>query len=275
MSDTTLADIIKSSTAVYYPSAGGDLRDLMVMSGICPGSEPYHIRGRMLSCMAGHFIRRPYGHSSLPLPDLFIHSDVESWEKDLRFRAGEVFFQDPHTSILVKDLRELPRIRLSRDVDRFADFAHYKEDIGRCALMTIQITSDVLGTFERRLAYVCSANEVFAAEYLLAKKLPIAGLVHVRYGIGFGGARGSGSWLKAIMPKLNAKFLFSDYEIDYKDYAKSSSVYPELAGLHDVPLRCVDYVPGRFWSNISDVDLLVPDEDGHDDRRSRPLCQFL
>lgn len=250
-----LNDLIKNSEAVYYPSAGWDLRDLMVMSGITPKHVPYSYRDELLSRGAQLFGKNDNGESILPQPDLFVHSDILSWEKAIKFKVGEIFYKDSYTRIIVKDMNELPRLNLSRDVSRFCDFSE-EEDIGRCALMTIEITSDLLGTFERKLAFVCSANEIFAAEFLLANKLHLAGLVHVRYGIGFGGARGSGSWLKAIMPKVDAGFMFADREIDYVDHAKSWEVYPELGGMEGA-VRYVDAIPARFWSGISDVQLLV------------------
>ena len=255
MQNATLKSLIKNNTTVYYPSAGNDLRDLMIMSGITPKYVPYSYRCELLSRFAKLFGKNNRGESILPQPSLFVHSDIWSWEKEIKFKVGEVFFRDSHTSIVVKDLTELPRLKFSGDVNRFGDLDN-EEEIGRCALMTIEITSDLLGTFERQLVYVCSANEIFAAEYLLANNLHVAGPVHVRYGIGFGGAKGSGSWLKAIMPKVNAGFMFTDIEIDYEDRARSWEVYPELGGMEGA-VRYVDAIPARFWSGISDVQLVV------------------
>ncbi len=259
MNGKTLEELINSSVTVYYPSSGWDFRDLMVMSGITPKHIPGSYYDQLLSRGAQLFGKDSNGESVLPQPNLFIHSDILSWANALKFKAGEVCFKDPHTSVMVKELQELPRLQFHGDARRFAHFADdNKDDIGRCALMTIEITSHMLGQFERQVVYVCSANEVFAAEFLLAKKLHIDGLVHVRYGVGFGGAAGSGSWLKAIMPKLDARFMFTDNEIDYEDHAKSWEVYPELGGLEG-SVQYVDAIPARFWSNISDVQLVVAD----------------
>ena len=141
-----LNDLIKNSKAVYYPSAGWDLRDLMVMSGITPKHVPYSYRDELLSRGAQLFGKNDNGESILPQPDLFVHSDILSWDKAIKFKVGEIFYKDSYTRIIVKDLNELPRLNLSRDVSRFCDFSE-EEDIGRCALMTIEITSDLLGTF--------------------------------------------------------------------------------------------------------------------------------
>lgn len=58
------------------------------------------------------------------------------------------------------------------------------------------------------------------------------------------------------MPKVDAGFMFADREIDYEDRARSWEVYPELGGMEGA-VRYVDAIPARFWSGISDVQLLV------------------
>lgn len=259
MDNIVLANLIRSSTAVYYPSAGNDLRDLMILSGIAPKPLPDRRVPPLQWCASC------FGGGRLPLPDLFIHGDIHPWnEVWIGIQAGKMIYSDKFTCAVVKELRELPRLELPLcEVQRFVNSPNVKTDeIGRCALMTVEITSDLLGTFKRRLIYVCSVNEVFTAEYLLKQRLQLAGLIHVRYGIGFGGAAGSGSWLKAVMPRLGVKFIFTDREIDYPDRSRAWEAYPELGGMEG-SVRYLGAFPENLWSGISDVQLLVTGDGQH------------
>jgi len=175
----------------WYPSAGSDFRGLMFLSQayaqMNPATEPETL-----------------------FPDMFLFSDYYPWNHS-HFLDTHHIYDDGRTRVQVRDIQEFPPLR-NMNLDRqIVDFPERTLHLGRVIFLDIEIESRQLGTIRRPVIYVFAQNEAFCSQILLPCKSRISHMIHVRYGGGLGGGgKASGSWLTAVMGRLETRVLVVD-----------------------------------------------------------------
>ncbi|MBX3183864.1 MAG: hypothetical protein KIT72_07060 [Polyangiaceae bacterium] len=224
----------------WYPSAGGDLRDVLYLSAQYACSAPLE--------------RQELGGEPAP-PDLFLHTNYIPYRSGFLRGAGLVF-EDDRTRIVARTVEELPRHR-SPVHPELVDFPNWRGG-GRVVFAELEVDSDQLGSFTARVLYVFAENTAFLAERALPEDARFSHVVHVRYGGGLGGGgRSRGYWLLNILKRVGCEVFVSDDSIETDGGARDAhvySLYPELQGPEAFGrwprLRTL---PGAQWSNHGDV----------------------
>ena len=215
----------------WYPSAGGDFRDLL-------------------------FLHSQLHHDGEPaVPDLFLHTDYwmpSEWD----LSVGKVLLADGRTTISVADVEELPRLDLPLD-PRLVDFPQGTAGTGRVLFMRLLVKSALLGTFERPVLYAFVENAALVRRIAWPAGAVFSHLIHVRYGGGCGGSRTAGEWLRHTLTPLGVELLISDGRSNIcpaDDLIRE--FYPDI--WRPIPaLRHVRTVKGESWSNHGDVQWFI------------------
>jgi hypothetical protein len=215
----------------WYPSAGNDFRDLL-------------------------FLHTQLHHEQEPaVPDLFLHTDY--WmSPDWDFSVGRVLHDDGRTSVIIAEVQDLPRQDLPLD-PRLVDFPEARAWTGRVLFMRLLVNSTKLGTFERLVLYAFVENAAFIGLIARPARAVFSHLIHVRYGVAFGGSKSAGGWLQHTLTTLGCEVFISDGCTDMRpaDTAIRNS-YPEI--WRPVPtLHRARKVASRSWSDNGDVNWLV------------------
>ena len=222
--DSLAAEWMRIFRTLWYPSAGGDLRDLLFLSG-------------------------KYPHIDIA-PQLFIHTDCSPESADFDIDKCGVIFDDQHTKIELQPDREFDRLDLPRRQFASLDCAN----AGRIILYQVKIASDRFGEITRPLIYAVCENEWFAANVLAPNRIALDAVCHVRYGGGFGGALSNGAWLINTLRSLRAKYFISDPVLDYVDGDRNVlSTFPQLNGVPAELDRPITTINSRNWSGHGDV----------------------
>ncbi len=217
-----LTAFLKAHRCVWYPSAGGDFRDIMFLSGKYPGIDVE--------------------------PELFIHTDCDA--SFMFYKKDFIVYQDERTTVRAVRLQNFERLH---PVQEFADFQCAKTYNGRTALFQISIDSDTFGHIERKLLYAVCENEWFAGNIFVPQRIPIDTICRIRYGNGFGGALNDGSWLISAMNVLKTKNFFSDPEINLA--VPTADVLDRYPCMNVPPVKFQPglVIPSSLWSYSGDV----------------------
>ena len=199
----------------WYPSAGGDFRDLLYLS-------PAFSR------------MKPATKPEPPPPDIFLHSDYNPCWFGSRVRDQSVVYEDGRTKVSVSTVEDLPRLELPLDPEIIC-FPERSRAVGRVLFLDIEVWSNALGSLRAPVVYVCSENEAFCAKKMLPCGARISHVIHVIYGGGCGGGgRASGVWLLNVLPKLKCEvFVEASPDAVQSGDEHAIRLYPELAAGHD------------------------------------------
>jgi len=212
----------------WYPSSGRDLRDVLYLSRAYENRNP------------------SVGKRDQLPPDLFIHTDYQSWGR----RFSEVLHADRFTKIVATEIEELPNCKLPLSKELVA-FPKGDRMTGRVFFANLSIRSLQLGCFTARLLYVFAENVAFFGEKILPNLGNIETVIHIRHGGGCGGGgMANGSWLAGSLACMSSKLLITDgiREPQSGDiYAMER--YPILAEYPSPRLEGVRSIPGVSWSN--------------------------
>jgi hypothetical protein len=218
----------------WYPSAGEDLRDLLYLH-------------------PGYSARHPATRPEPVAPDIFLHTDYYPWDGST-FLDGRTIHMANRTTVTVKSIEELPRCKLPLD-DKIVDFPDGSAATHRVLFLEVEVRSDVLGTFIAPVLYAFVENAAFCATWLLPQESQLSHIVHVRFGLGFGGGKSSGVWLLDVLKKLHCRMFVSDGHLDrHSGDERIAALYPELAGDGQaIRLEPIRVVEGRNWAGHGDV----------------------
>lgn len=72
------------------------------------------------------------------------------------------------------------------------------------------VQSKLLGNRRAVLVYAIVENTAFCGERVLPKEGGFSHVIHVRYGAGFGGSRGLGSWMLNALEALHCECFITD-----------------------------------------------------------------
>lgn len=191
---------IKEERILWYPSAGGDFRDLL---------ETLSPERRAL-------------HGLSEAPNIFIHT---TYIRDYVNLNVGVIRNDGRT---VVEVQEKHQILIKDEIDfnyevssQFAEFRDYASVEPLIHLVKLRLNSNILGTIEGWLFYFHFENHNFLQEIILKQQLRISHLVKVREGLGFGGNRQSITLVYALLANIGVRYLLADDEIQF------------FAGTHD------------------------------------------
>src|SRR5271166_4568689 len=120
----------------WYPSAGGDFRDLLFL----------HPR---LQCEPEPVV-----------PDLFLHTDYHWTREDDDFSVGGILLDDGRTAVSIADVEELPPLPVRLDPGLVYN-AKGSAWTGRVLFMRLLVNSTLLGAFERPVLYAFVENAAF------------------------------------------------------------------------------------------------------------------
>lgn len=223
----------------WYPSAGGDYRDLLYLS-------------------KQYAIKHPARVKEPAAPTFFLHTDYRSfWDETIS--SGTKVYEDQRTTVEVRTFEELTRCEIApacgivevRKGDLYA---------GRVIFMEIEVRSRALGLVNAPVLYAFCENEGFCAKILLPLRAKISHIVQVRYGAGMGsGGWAAGIWLWNVMKRLGCEVYVGD-----GDRRRESGdliayeCYPDLRGperqVLDVEIRRL-HTKGwhRPWDGFDEV----------------------
>ena len=178
----------------WYPSSGGDFRDLLEM--LSP--------------------ERQQLHGLAEAPNLFVHTDYDP--HFVRLGPG-VIHHDGRTTVEVLALHDV-RIRnsipflyeVSGDNAGFPRHAFTRPVI---ALARVRMSSNVLGVVEAWVFFFYFENHNFLEEVVLRQGLRITHFVKVREGLGFGGNRKSISVFYALLGYVGVRYLLVDSQVQF------------------------------------------------------------
>lgn len=219
----------------WYPSAGGDFRDLLYLS----------------KRFSEHM---PAWMTEPAPPDLFLHTDYY-FHSISKLHEGCAIHFDERTSVVVKSIEELPRCDLPLDPEivAFPDGSHAT---GRVLFLEADVSSNVLGDFSAPVIYVFAENGAFCAQRILPNHGKFSHIIHVRHGGGCGGGgMSTGIWMLNILRRTGCECFITDGHLhrqsgDERIYA----LYPELAGPESAfKLEPIRKLPSVSWSYHGDV----------------------
>jgi hypothetical protein len=218
----------------WYPSAGGDFRDLLFL----------HAR---LQC-----------ELEPAVPDLFLHTDYHWARENEDFSVGGILFDDGRTVVSIAEVEELPPLALPLD----AGLVHFPEGsawTGRVRFMRLLVNSTLLGAFERPVLYAFVENAAFIGRTARPVSATFTHVIQVRHGGGFGGGTSKGGWLRHTLTSLGCELFISDGQTDL--HAADARIHHRYPKIWDPvpPLHLVRTVPSESWSNHGDVQWFVVD----------------
>lgn len=218
----------------WYPSAGGDFRDLLFLHPqrqLAP--EP-------------------------PVPDLFLHTDYNWTRENEDLSMGRVLLDDGRTSVAIADVEELPPLILPLDPE-LVHFPAGSTWTGRVLFMHLLVNSTLLGTFERPVLYAFVENAAFIGRTARPVGATFTHVIQVRHGGGFGGGNSTGAWLPHALTSLGCELFISDGYTDLG--AADARIHRRYPKIWDPvpPLHHIRTVPGESWSDHGDVKWFVVD----------------
>lgn len=228
----------KEPRIAWYPSAGGDFRDLLYLN------PNYSLRYRPLC-------------SEPEPPTLFLHTDVHhpSWMFAQKDRS---IFDDGRTSVRLLDCEELQPISvfLARDLVVCGDDRHH---LSPTFFMLLEVTSRILGSFTCPLLYILAENAAFCSEFLLPQEVRITHLIQICYGHGIGGSHICPHWLLNQLGRLQVETVVwdgPDHRYDPASLEKVSRYFPNLGSpptpanwtvLHNLPRNAWRGYANAHW----------------------------
>jgi hypothetical protein len=221
----------------WYPSAGGDFRDIGYLS------EAY---ARLNPAIA----------TAAPPPDLFLHNDYMGLPSG--FEADGILYRGRGSELRVVNHESLPMVELP--VRRSsAVFPEGARNLGKVEFAEVVFTTQTLGTIEAALLYVGAENAALCARLMLPTAARISHVVNVRYGHGSGGAAAPPAWLLNVLGRLQTELFISDghHRQSHERLAPLFRDFPELSGpCDDRGLTCVHRLTEDRWSNHGNVEWL-------------------
>lgn len=226
-----------SPRVCWYPSCGYDFRAPMFLSkayrNSCDGLDD----------------QLPQG------PDLYLYTDYKLWGDESVFQIGDIFYQDKKTRVTCKSVERLPDLDLDWSKARyFVSFPEFESYTHQVYFLQIEIESKILGNIQANVLYCFAVNELFYKYKMAPYTAKISHIIKIRYGSGFGGSRGSGSWVQNIFDKVGGELLITDRQYLQNsgdnmffrlNPAYDEGDYPEFKSIH--------IVPSEKWSFHGDV----------------------
>jgi len=184
---------IDEERVLWYPSAGGDYRDVLEMTAA----------------------RRSL-HGIDTAPNVIVHTDYDARASHL---DRQIIHEDPRTVVELEacfPLALAPAIEARYHVDaRFAVFPDHAPSASTVHLAHLKFTSKALGVVRGSVFFFAWENYNFLADVLLAHRVRVSHLVKVCEGCGFGGCRTSISCVYAWLGSLGTEYLLVDDEIHF------------------------------------------------------------
>ena len=218
---------------LWYPSSGNDWRDLLYLhpDWLGPGKDDpappdlylhtdafsgLHPGASTGSQMKRSLYRRNNYHSPCNTPKLALEpGPLPVIHEDDRTRM-EVL---QSASVLGPDLPLSPRLILTMDPPERPAFLRPI----RVYWALFEVTSNVLGRFQRLGVQVVTENAAFLAKVLLSHQPTITHLCNVRYGGGLGGGGFSpGTWMENALEFLGTEVLISG-AAQYQHFTRSDT----------------------------------------------------
>jgi len=218
----------------WYPSSGLDFRCLFYLNPVSDSTHPF----------------KP-GTNPPASPGLFLYTDYFGLRTEPE--PGNQLYLDKRTRVTIETVEELPALNL--DVDQEIVTFSKNEFTNRVFYLTVTLESNLFGQVGGHILYACAVNEAFCAKILLPNKAKISHLIHIRYGSGFGGARGTGSWLLNVLEKLGCELFIHDnhHEPESGDF-HAIHCYPNLAKSGPIPeMELIRTIQSEQWSDHGDV----------------------
>ena len=223
---------LKKKSIAWYPSCGMDFRALFYLHPLYADHNP--------------------ASEAETFPEVFFYTDYYRHNGDSDFVRGSVLYADDRTKVTVLNIEELPKLNLSLN-DHLIDISKPHSYSNRMFDMKLSLETPK-GNIQQRVIYAYVMNEAFYAHYLVPNKISVSYIVHVRYGVGFGGAKASGAWLLNVLDKLNCKVFVSDGQHDFHNGDHLAVQYfEEIPNQCTVQLHPIRTIPGSKWSNHGDV----------------------
>jgi hypothetical protein len=199
----------------WYPSAGGDFRDLVEVD-----------------------------RTGAP-PDIFIHTDYDLRSISLAEGALMNEYVVPANINAIYQLEF--RVRVDYQVNHnYVDFPQNASEVPLVFLLDVEVVSEGR-TIQRPVLYFYMENINFLMEVLIRHKVDISHFIKVREGMGMGGNRQSITLAYAFLSWLNVEFLLVDNQ-PHTDY----ELMDELMARCPHPQRCtlteLDRI--RDWSGF-------------------------
>lgn len=187
-----LARKLAGKDVVWYPSAGGDIHDVISYFNRLGGRyDTFHRRHRM---------------EDEEIPLVFVHtdggySDFLHMEHFIDSEAGHFHLRDEH------EMARVPAV--SRG---FCVFARPDDpEAGRCVEYVYEGFLHHRGYIRFSIITVAIENEQFAAEFLLPNQVDLVAVVHKCCGWGCGGgASCPGTWMRSVLRRLHVKYFITD-----------------------------------------------------------------
>jgi len=212
---------------LWYPSAGGDYRDILELSKV--EIDEKNIRGRIN-------IVADYG---IPAPDLFIHTDYDKKTTYYEWLKKGVLFYDGKTKVIAKGIYPLsidPSVKY--EINRnFVDFPELAPQNPEIYLLDLEIISNKLGKIEKPVIYFLFENINFFREVLLKHRINVTYIVKVREGCGYGGNRKSVSNIYPYFSVLKTEYLIADDKILFDESDLDMALRKKLRNYELIELK--------------------------------------
>lgn len=241
----------------WYPSAGGDFRELLFLS------EQYN-----------NWKNVPIDNGEQP--DLFVLTDCrpdntnfgyDSGKIDIERINGDKYWQierlfmayDWGTKITVNGkVRLVEHLGLDTDPDLYN--GEMSDNQGNAFYMSVHIKSNKLGEWDADVLYILAENTTFAFNYLLKNNIQIDYIVNVRYGENFGESALAGDWLIRMLEPLNVKYYLANKVTPQKCHTVPEILkekFPEyitfLRDGYTIDLEEIYHVDQILWSGQGDI----------------------
>ncbi|MGB9678357.1 MAG: hypothetical protein ACPLZ9_07045 [Candidatus Ratteibacteria bacterium] len=220
----------------WYPSAGKDFRSICYLSREYAEVDPPSIEVDVFPDLFIYTDYHPYFdikiiHKEGIKEVLFREINVREIEELISQNVPIEIHNDGRTRVTLEKIEELPSLDLPLDPE-IVDSP--EAETGRVLFLEIKLVTTLLNEpieLVRPVIYAFVENESFCSRILLPNKSEISHIIHVVYGSGFGGARGSGGWLLNVLKKLNCRIYITDgiHELREADKAAMRK-YPNLRG---------------------------------------------
>lgn len=244
MEKTLLNVIKKHETICWYPSAGFDFRSILYLSDEYNKRENVKLEGKV--------------------PSLFILSDYSAFSTIIRkisLEEEKNLFEDDRTKITVTESEEIAPLDTKIEthlaeldwIDQEFFNSVYRFKVKVSSLMK---KGEPRKEWQTELVYVSAENTAFLRDFLLENKAKVDYIIRVRYGTGFGGAKGvQGDYLTLYLKELGTKYFVAnevrDAVYDYNYVNRYGIVLPRRGELPKLePVHTID---GTAWSDCGRV----------------------
>lgn len=220
----------------WYPSAGGDFRDLLYLNPAYLKTNPPSFEGEPNQ------------------PDIFLHTDYFPWSNST-FLDNAAVYRDDRTIVSVKSIEELPKCNLPLD-NQIVVCPDDSHATGRVCFLDVEIESDKLGKISAPVIYAFVENAAFCGKLVIPQNARFSHVVHVRFGGGSGGGgKSSGIWLLNVLRKIHCEVFVTDSHFSRQSGDKRVyELYPALSGNEDsTQLKPIRVIKGEGWSGHGDV----------------------